>query len=97
MIYSNKGQEAVECILITSVVFLGALTTMFVFGDKISGFFTSGSSVAQVANQKAPSITAQTPMAFQNDFKTELSYTSTMVDGNEVRTYDDRSVAFMVG
>ena len=42
-----SGQEAIEFILISVLVFFGALFAVVAFGDKLSGFFESGSSIAK--------------------------------------------------
>lgn len=67
----NTGQEAIEFILITALVFFGALFAVLIFGEKITIFFGSGSSAQKVANNNNvidPNATSR----FQNDFETVL-------------------------
>lgn len=66
------GQEAMEFILITALVFFGALFTIMIFGEKISGFFTSGSSIHQTSKTSVKSLTASNVPSFQVDYETSV-------------------------
>ena len=68
----DKAQEAIEFILITVLVFFGALFTVVVFGDKMANFFTGDSSVAKNANASAPVINPKANMQFINDYETTV-------------------------
>lgn len=78
---NNKGQEAIEFILICTLVFFGGLFAIMTFGSKMASFFATDSSVAQAANKKANVISASTTP----DFKTTLT---TKVDDEERTTID---------
>lgn len=64
------GQEAIEFILITVLVFFGALFAIVVFGDKLSSFFASDSSVATTSKNSAKVITSDTTVSFKPDYET---------------------------
>lgn len=64
------GQEAIEFILITVLVFFGALFTIIAFGDKLSSFFTSGTSVHKVSGAKVTALTAENVPSFNSNYET---------------------------
>jgi len=68
-----SGQEAVEFILITVLVFFGALFTILVFGEKISAFFTRDSSVVKVASQTPSVLNPDSKGKFDPDYETKAS------------------------
>lgn len=70
MVRDFNGQEAVEFILISVLVFFGAIFTITVFGDKLSGFFTSGSSVVSSSKSSKNLLTSQSAMTFKPDYET---------------------------
>lgn len=81
---NNSGQEAVEFILITALVFFGALTTITIFGNKVSAFFTSDSAMAKTANASAKVINASYNQQFKPDYETSVDYPPT--DPNALTT-----------
>lgn len=64
------GQEAIEFILITALVFFGAFFTVMLFGEKISAFFDRDSTIAKTAETKNFYEPTQ-EMKFKNDYVTE--------------------------
>jgi len=70
----NKGQEANELVLVTGLVFFAALFTVMVFGEKISNFMTSDSSVAKTAQQTATVIDSSDQQKYQPDYETSVDY-----------------------
>lgn len=64
------GQEAIEFILITALVFLGALFAVLLFGEKISAFFSSGSTAVQVSNNSPAGFDASSSQKYKPDFET---------------------------
>lgn len=64
------GQEAIEFILITALVFFGALFTVLVFGNKLSAFFGPGSSAVKVANSSSTVIDPTDATRYSQDFDT---------------------------
>lgn len=56
--YKSKGQEALEFVLVTVLVFFGALLAIFVFGDKIAQFFSLNSTNAAANNTSKAMIKA---------------------------------------
>lgn len=65
-----SGQEAIEFILITALVFFGALFAVLLFGEKISAFFSPDSTVAQVANNKPAGYDASSGQKYAPDYET---------------------------
>lgn len=60
MVTRNKlGQEAIEFVLITTLVFFSALAVVLIFGNKLAGFFNGESSASKLANSKVNVISAQ--------------------------------------
>jgi len=70
-----SGQEAIEFILISALVFFAAIFSFIVLGDKLSEFFMKDSAAVKVANQKAPAITASQTQkySFSHDLNTGVS------------------------
>ncbi|MEW5821730.1 MAG: hypothetical protein AB1782_16165 [Cyanobacteriota bacterium] len=66
----NKGQEAIEFILITTLVFFGSLMVVLVFGNKIANFFTNDSSAIKAANASPTIISASNPVKYTPDYTT---------------------------
>lgn len=66
-----KGQEAIEFILITALVFFGALFAVILLGDKLSAFFSSGSSLHQTNARKPATITTSDNQKYNPDFEVE--------------------------
>ncbi|MEW5821727.1 MAG: hypothetical protein AB1782_16150 [Cyanobacteriota bacterium] len=66
----NYGQEAIEFILITSLVFFGSLMVVLVFGNKIANFFTNDSSAVKAANASPAIISASNPVKYTPDYTT---------------------------
>ena len=67
----NKGQEAVEFVLIAVLVFFGALFVILLFGNKIASFFETESSVTKTAASAVSAISAADNMKFKPDYVTE--------------------------
>ena len=83
---NGRGQEAIEFVLITTLVFFGALFVVLVFGSKISNFFTYGSSVAQTANNSVVVLDANSNQKFNPDYDTYVDYATT--DPNAVKAVE---------
>ncbi|MEW5820878.1 MAG: hypothetical protein AB1782_11865 [Cyanobacteriota bacterium] len=66
----NKGQEAVEFILITMLVFFGAFFVVLAFGNKMANFFTNDSSVAKSTSRTTNVISANTPLNYSPNYTT---------------------------
>ncbi|MEW5821728.1 MAG: hypothetical protein AB1782_16155, partial [Cyanobacteriota bacterium] len=66
----NKGQEAIEFILITSLVFFGSLMVVLVFGNKIANFFTNDSSAIKAANASPTVIGVSDNQKYNPDYTT---------------------------
>lgn len=64
-----KGQEAIEFILITILIFFGTLFVMLAFGDRIASFFKSESSVAKTALTTPNVLKADKGSKFQPDYQ----------------------------
>ncbi|MEW5821726.1 MAG: hypothetical protein AB1782_16145 [Cyanobacteriota bacterium] len=66
----NKGQEAIEFILITTLVFFGSLMVVLVFGNKIANFFTNDSSAVKAANASPTVIGVSDNQKYNPDYTT---------------------------
>jgi hypothetical protein len=99
-----KGQEAVEFILISVLVFFGAIFSFFVFGDKLAAFFQSDSAVAKTAGVKASTISTSSTIKYSPDYKTVAVVDSTPlyapptvnIGGYDVLENTDGSFSFEV-
>jgi hypothetical protein len=67
---NHKGQEAVEFILIGTLIFLAALFTFIMFGNKLTAFFESDSSVMKTSSQKPPVTDPSKPLKYNPDYET---------------------------
>ena len=74
----SPGQEALEFVLITVLVFFGALLCVVIFGDKLSGFFQTSSSVAQSAKTTVPALTSSDSQKYTPDYSTVDSTYNTL-------------------
>ena len=63
----NKGQQAIELALLLALVTLAAITSMFMFGDKVSSLF--GDSSVVFSSTQIDKISASSQPTF--DFKFE--------------------------
>lgn len=103
----NKGQEALEFVLITALVFFGALFSLMIFGDKLAAFFKTDSSVAQSATGQPQVLNPSNPIKYNPDYATysennELissANPSTIATNNnvDVTINSDGSASFVVG
>lgn len=66
----QSGQEAIEFILITALVFFGAFFTVLIFGDKISAFFTEEKAAVQLTKNAAPNYNSSNEQKYTPDFET---------------------------
>lgn len=69
----RRGQEAIEFVLISILVFFAALFVVVIFGNKIAGFFTSSSSAAKVAQNKVNVISSTAGSKYVADYETKAS------------------------
>jgi hypothetical protein len=101
---SSAGQEAVEFILISVLVFFGAIFSFFVFGDKLANFFQNDSAVAKTAGAKAKTIASTEGVKFSPDYKTTAPSNTTPlyapptvnIGGYDVLENTDGSFSFEV-
>lgn len=91
-----KGQEAIEFIIISALVFFGALFTIFAFGDKIAGFFTSESSVAKASTVKNKAIDPTKETLFKTDYETSIANEEITIGGHNAVINEDGTVTFLV-
>jgi hypothetical protein len=77
----NAGQEAVEFILITVLVFFAGLMGYFLLGEKLADYFMTDAASAQVANSKLNTINPATTPKYSPDYQT-------YVEGYEANPYD---------
>ena len=97
--HTLKGQEAIEFILITVLVFFGALTVVMVFGNKIANFFQNDSSVVQAANTGVNTISASDTQKFQPDYDTVANVPVGEVEsvgGYDVTVFPDGSARALI-
>jgi hypothetical protein len=90
----NNGQEAIEFILISSLVFLGCIFTVMLLGSKIGNFFQNDSAVITAQQNKIAVISASDPVKYEPDYVTEIPYETENLAGLPVNIYDDGSAAF---
>ncbi|MEW5821731.1 MAG: hypothetical protein AB1782_16170 [Cyanobacteriota bacterium] len=67
---NSNGQEAIEFILITTLVFFGSLMVVLVFGNKIANFFTNDSSAIKAANASPTVIDVSDNQKYNPDYTT---------------------------
>lgn len=91
-----KGQEAVEFIVITALVFFGALFTIFVFGDKIASFFTSDSATAKASTNTIAAIDPEAETQFKTDYETSIENEEIVIGGYNATINSDGTVSFVV-
>ncbi|MEW5820879.1 MAG: hypothetical protein AB1782_11870 [Cyanobacteriota bacterium] len=68
-----EGQEAVEFILITVLVFFGALFVLLVFGNKMANFFDKDSSISKSANNTSPILSKSSPVQYSPNYVTHTT------------------------
>lgn len=78
----NKGQEAVEFVLITVLVFFAALITIVLFGNKIASFFTSDSSVIKNSKSPVAMIDKNAQQKYIPDYQTSVPSDGTIQPGD---------------
>jgi hypothetical protein len=66
------GQEAIEFVLIGTLIFLTALFSFVIFGKKIAAFFESDSAVVKASTQKANTISTGSEVKYKPDYPTEI-------------------------
>jgi hypothetical protein len=64
------GQEAIEFVLISALVFFAAIFSFILLGDKLGSFFHNDSAVSKVASTKASTINANSSLKYQPTFST---------------------------
>jgi Flp pilus assembly pilin Flp len=92
----HNGQEAIEFILIASLIFIICTTAVILLGNKIGEFFENDSAVAITAKQKAPVYDPDKALKYQPDYQTTIPYTARMIDDQEVKIFDDGHAEFNV-
>lgn len=90
----NNGQEAVEFVLMTVLVFFGALLTVLLLGNKISSFFTADSSVVQSSKSTVSAIAGNSQSHFIPDYQTQIADTGS---SEMVQTNPDGTVNITIG
>lgn len=95
----TKGQQAIEFILISSLILIGSLAVTLTFGDKIANFFEGDSAVAKTAKAKAATIASTSNVAYNQDFKTSYSpiFDTPAMSKYNVIQNTDGSISFTVG
>lgn len=91
-----KGQEAIEFIVITTLIFFGALFTIFAFGDKIATFFTTDSSVAKASTNTNTAINPANESQFKPDYETSIPNEHIVIGDYDATINEDKSVSFIV-
>lgn len=74
-----SGQEAIEFILITTLVFFSALIVVVMFGGKLASFFDQGSSVNSAAKTKVALINSSTPVKYDTEIEAVPDYSNKKV------------------
>lgn len=67
-----KGQEAIEFILITALVFFGAFFSVMIFGDKLAVFFGNNSQVNKVVSNTPAVVSSSNSPRYEADFETKV-------------------------
>lgn len=63
---SKKGQEAVEVALLMGLIFIVVIVCLFMFGNKISDFFKTGSSVVRTSQGGVAQLNSDTVSRYSN-------------------------------
>lgn len=94
----NKGQQAIEFILISSLVLLGALATILLFGGKIASFFSNDSAVAIQSKKTSSSINSSSKYFASNSESVSNSpiNNSNSINGVNVDFRQDGSASFTI-
>ncbi len=66
----SSGQEAIEFVLISVLVFFAALFSMLVLGDKVAAFFNSDGSAVKASQGSSIAINPLSPVRFHPDYTT---------------------------
>jgi hypothetical protein len=82
---ASSGQEAIEFILISVLVFMASLITIFLLGQQLANFFQTDSAVAKTAGQETPVISAASDVKYSPDYITQVD---TMDQENRILTAD---------
>lgn len=92
----QKGQEAIEFILITALVFFGAFFTVLIFGDKLAALFGKESQVNRVASNPPAVVSSSEAPKFQADYETaaEEIVTTKSVGNYELQFNEQGDVMF---
>lgn len=69
----HRGQEAVEFVLLSVLVFFGTLFAVLTFGDKIASFFTQDSAVAKSAQASSSAILSNAAENYAPDYETKAA------------------------
>ncbi|MGD9581557.1 MAG: hypothetical protein AB7V50_09310, partial [Vampirovibrionia bacterium] len=83
----SRGQEAIEFMLITVLVFFAALFAVFTFGGKLAAFFQGGSSVSQISGASAPSLSNDSVL-FKSDYETKVDLPNNIIIGSDISGVD---------
>ncbi|MEW5822583.1 MAG: hypothetical protein AB1782_20485 [Cyanobacteriota bacterium] len=67
----KNGQEAIEFVLIASLVFFGALFVLLIFGGKISDYFQKSSSVVESSKKNVTIINPSDKPKYEANYETE--------------------------
>lgn len=93
-----QGQEAIEFILISSLILIGCIASLLIFNGTIKNFFNSDSAISKTSDIKISAINGSTGIAYDQDFKTSYG----ALDDPELSKYNvvknsDGSISFQVG
>jgi hypothetical protein len=81
-----NGQEAIEFVLISALIFFASVITLMILGDKIGSFIQKDSAVAKSAANKTPTISTTGSQKYSVPYTTEGTvsntplYSTTVVD-----------------
>ena len=90
-INKSLGQEAVEFVILASLIFIASLAIIFVFKDKIASFFNNNGSITSSSNSKSAIISANKEPSYKLTTGTPIK-----ISGYEVIINDDGSASFNV-
>jgi len=90
-INKSLGQEAVEFVILASLIFIASLAIIFVFKDKIASFFNNNGSITSSSSSKSAIISADKGPIYKL-----TSNAPVKISGYEVLINDDGSASFDV-
>jgi len=90
-INKSLGQEAVEFVILASLIFIASLAIIFAFKDKIASFFNNNGSITSSSSSKSAIISADKEPIYKL-----TSNAPVKISGYEVIINDDGSASFTV-